>query len=653
MATDFFDRQDYARRQTRWLLVLFGLSVAAIVVVVYFAVVMGLAASNDRHFGPSPPLHLWQPLVFLWVAFGTLTVIGLGSFYKIAELSSGGEQIALMLGGRPVDPQTTDLGERRLLNVVEEMSLASGIPVPPVYILDDEQSINAFAAGHQPGDAVVAVSAGCIKYLTRDELQGVVGHEFSHVLNGDMRLNLRLIGITYGILVLAIIGYYTMRVSGDIARGSRKNGAGAAAGVFIVGLGLMILGYLGVFFGRLIKSIISRHREFLADASAVQFTRNPEGIAGALKKIGGLSIGSRICNSRAEEVSHMFFGDAFAGSFFNLFATHPPLETRIKILDPAFDGAFPEVRPVAIVADVVAGAVGPRVAASEAAASAFVSRAAAIDASDMVKQIGRPQNASLQQAAQTVGGMPTALLDAVREPYVAQAVIYAVLLSRSNPATKAKQMEVLQARIEPPLFQHVRQLSGLCDSSPPEDRLPLAALAIPSLKRASANQYVQLRETVDALVKVDGRMDLFEYCLRTVLLSSLDIHFGLATPPAIRYRSIAAVAGPTTTVLSAVAYVGQKEPEAIDGAFQAGTRNLLRSATLTPSAQCTLRDVDEALAELAQAAPTVKRAVIRGVAACLTYDGKVTVEEGELLRAIAAILACPMPLIATPRGESV
>ena len=220
MATDFFDRQDHARRQTARLLVMFALAVVAIILAIYLVAVLGAAGVEQDHargHAIRPPsrasgIRCSSPGSTL----GTLLVVGLGSLYKIAELSAGGEQIALMLGGRAVNPQTTDLAERRLLNVVEEMALASGIPVPPVYVLDHEPGINAFAAGHQPGDAVVAVSAGCLQYLTREELQGVMGHEFSHILNGDMRLNLRLIGIVYGILVLAILGYYVMRIGGSL-----------------------------------------------------------------------------------------------------------------------------------------------------------------------------------------------------------------------------------------------------------------------------------------------------------------------------------------------------------------------------------------------------------------------------------------------------
>ncbi len=283
MAVDFFEREDNARRQTVRLLVMFALCVAVIILLVYLVAViaLGVGPQPGRPGIPGSPASVWNPGLFLAVALGTIVVVSLGSLYKIAELSAGGEAVALMLGGRVINPQTSALAERRLLNVVEEMALASGIPVPPVYVLENEAAINAFAAGRQPGDAVVAVSRGALDYLSRDELQGVIGHEFSHILNGDMRLNLRLIGVVHGILVLSILGYYVMRFAGFAPRSSRDDRKGDnTAAFFLVGLALFVLGYLGVFLGKLIKSAISRQREFLADASAVQFTRYPEGIAG-------------------------------------------------------------------------------------------------------------------------------------------------------------------------------------------------------------------------------------------------------------------------------------------------------------------------------------------------------------------------------------
>jgi Zn-dependent protease with chaperone function len=675
MSMDFFDREDHARRQTRRLLIMFTVAVVVIILAIYVAVslIVGNAggrgsmsyAGSYRDSGSGVaemPVALWQstpgPLAYLWnppllagITLGTLVVVALGCLYKLHELSAGGEAVALMLGGRAVNPQTRDPAERRLLNVVEEMALASGIPVPPVYVLEHESGINAFAAGHQPGDAVVAVSAGALRYLTREELQGVMGHEFSHILNGDMRLNLRLIGIVYGILVLAVIGYYVMRSAGYVSRGSRKEQGGAAVVLFLLGLTFAILGSLGVFLGKLIKSAISRQREFLADASSVQFTRYPSGLAGALKKIGGLAEGSRIRDAHAEEISHMFFGSAWGNSFFQLFATHPPLAERIRRWEPDFDGHFPAVQPV----DVAVEPVAERPRAGQAvlgqggvpmASAAALDAAMTLDSGEVVARIGRPQTEHLDHATKMVDAMPPLLLHAAREPLTAQAVIYALLLSQDDDAARGRQLGLLQSQLSPHLYQQVQQLAAVTQCLVTATRLPLVDLTVPALKKCSPQQYVQFRQIMEAVGGADSKIDLFGYQLRIVLLSYLDVHFGLKPRPAIRYRTLDAVARPAVVVLSTLAYVGQDRPEDIQRAFQAGAQNLLGTTAILPREQCTLESLDAALAELAQASAAIKRDLITAVTACIAADGKVTIEESELLRAIAAVLACPVPPIA-------
>ncbi len=643
---DFFERQDHARRQTVRLIVLFALSVAVIIVAVYAVALLVMQGGGHAHGPHAPaPVELWDPEMFLAVALCTIVVVALGSLYKVSELAAGGEVVAHMMGGRLVDPQTTDLAERRLLNVVEEMSLASGVPVPPVYVLDNEPSINAFAAGFRPTDAVVAVSRGCLLYLTREELQGVLGHEFSHVLNGDMRLNLRLIGVVYGILVLSIIGYFVMRSAGWAGSSSRdsddRRGDNRAA-FFFIGLALYILGYLGVLLGNIIKAAISRQREFLADASSVQFTRNPGGLASALKKIGGLAEGSRIRDPHAHEISHMFFGDAFAGSIFNLFATHPPLEERIRLLDPNFDGSYAAVEALPDTAE--AGESAAALASGLASGAApRAARAVSTDPDRITGQVGRPQAEHLEHAGRMVAGLPAIVVQAVREPYAARGVIFALLLSREDEATRNRQWQMLQAQAEPPLVRVVQQLSGPLDRLPEENRLPVVDMTIPALKRLSPAQYQAFRQIVEALTAADGKVDLFEYCLRVILLGYLDVQFGLRPAPAIRFKSVSAVAQPATVILSALAYAGQSRPDDIQRAFQAGTHDLLGQARLLPPQQCTFETFDAALGQLAQASPAVKREIIEAVVACIAADGKMTVVEYELLRAVAAALACPLP----------
>ena len=368
MATDFFERQSAARRSTKWLVVLFSFAVIAIVGVVFLAT--WAAVGGFEHYGHQatissavdPPLADLDYQALQWeVPLGacafTLLLIGGGSLFKIAQLNGGGTTVAENVGGIRVNPNTNDLVERRLLNVVEEMALASGVPVPPVFILPEEQGINAFAAGYSPSDAVVAVTRGTAEQLTRDELQGVVAHEFSHILNGDMRLNIRLIGLLHGILLLSLIGRILFRSFAYSGRSRSKNdGAGA---ILLIGLVLIIIGSVGSLLGNLIKAAVSRQREYLADASAVQFTRNPGGIAGALKRIGAAIKGSLLRHPNAAEMSHLYFSQGVWEGFTGLMATHPPLGKRIFRLDPAWNGQYPETPTTPAAFAELAGTAGP------------------------------------------------------------------------------------------------------------------------------------------------------------------------------------------------------------------------------------------------------------------------------------------------------
>ena len=662
MAADFFQQQDAARRRTAKLVVLFLLAVVAIVLAIYLLAAAVVAAAQPstttggvvRH----QPTGLWDPRLFVWVSLGTLTVIALGSLYKIAELSAGGESVALMLGGRLVDPHTTNLAERRLLNVVDEMALASGVPVPPVYVLDGEQSINAFAAGHTPASAVIGVSRGSLTYLSRDELQGVMAHEFSHILNGDMRLNLRLIGVLNGILILAILGYYLMRGAGS-SGGSSKDDARGRFALFLAGLGLLVIGYIGVIFGKLIKAAVSRQREYLADASAVQFTRYPDGIGGALKKIGGLEVGSRIKDAHAEECSHLFFGDAFAGSLVNFLSTHPPLVERIKRIDPSFDGTFPKVKPVAAEVggtmeapgageEIRPGADAQRTAAEDFRAAAekrrrgLAGKNLPFDPTGMAGRIGLPGAAQIVFAAALLEAMSGPVRDASREPYSARAVIYALLLNREEEV-REKQLADLKSRIEELSYRETVQMAAEADRLAEEARLPLVDVTLPALKRLSPEQYGAFRDTVEALVAADGKMDLFEYVVQAVLLNNLDLHFERTKPPAVRYTALTPLLEPLGTVLSKLAHAGQEGPAEAQRALDQAAGALGKAIALVPRDECSLEAFDAAMKELAQGSPQVKKRVLTAAAACIVADGKVTAREGELLRVISALLGCPMP----------
>ena len=652
MTADFFQQQDVARRNTAKLVVLFLLAVIAIILAIYLIVAFIYVASQESYGGelmrPAKPVPFWEPRLILWVSLGTITVIALGSLYKIAELSSGGESVALMLGGRLINPRTQDLAERRLLNVVEEMALASGVPVPPVYVLDKEESINAFAAGQTPSNAVIGVSRGALAYLNRDELQGVMGHEFSHILNGDMRLNLRLIGVLNGILVLAILGYYLMRAAGSGSNGNSKN-AGGRIGLFFVGLGLLVIGYVGVIFGKLIKAAVSRQREYLADASAVQFTRYAGGIAGALRKIGGLSQGSRIKDAHAEECSHLFFGDAFGGAFAGLLSTHPPLADRIKRIDPSFNGVFPKVAPLPAEADAVAPEAAVQAGGLRAAAQKRPrgpkGKTLALDPTGISGRIGLPGAAQMVFASALLEAMSGPVREASHEPYAARAVVYALLLNREEDV-RAKQLADLKSRIEELSYRETEKMAAEVDGMAEEARLPLVDVTLPALKRLSADQYGVFRQTVEALVAADAKIDLFEYVVQAVLLHHLDLQFGRVKPPAIRYHAITPLVPSLGTVLSTLAHAGQDNAADAQRALDQAAVVLGQAVTLLPREECTLPSLDRAMGELAQASPQIKKRVLTAAATCVAADGKVTVKEGELLRVVAALLDCPMPPLA-------
>ncbi len=641
MSTDFFQQQQAARRSTGWLVFYFACAVVALIGLLYLLAAVLLGFVPDEHGHGSP---LWNPALLGVIAFGVGTVVGLGSLFKTAQLAGGGKVVAETLGGRLVPGDTRDLRERRLLNVVEEMAIASGVPVPPVYILPNERGINAFAAGHAPGDAVVAVSEGCFEYLSRDELQGVVAHEFSHILNGDMRLNIRLLGLIYGILVLSIVGRLLFELAGRSRSSSEKDGGGRTA-VLLFGVGLWLLGLAGAFFGRLIQAAVSRQREYLADASAVQFTRNPEGIGGALKKIGGLDAGSAVRDAHASEVSHMFFAEALTG-LSGLLATHPPLFDRIKRLEPQFDGKYPAVRPVAVSADELKGPQPGRLPPLFPGAGRATFPAAALAGEAAAARVARVRPPEVAYAGDLHAAIPAPLLDAAHEPFGARALVYSLLLD-PHPDVRRAQLGHLQRSADSRDYALTLRLAEVVGELPDAARLPLLELALPALRQMSPRQHAAFRAEVDALIAADRRVSVFEYALSCVLARYLDADFNRVRPTS-RPAPAGQLAAQTAVVLSVLAREGNEEEAATRAAFDAGARSYGEpGVSLLPPEQCSLAAFDAALRSLAAATLEVKRRVVNASAACILADRQVTVREGELLRAVCAVLGCPMPPLIT------
>jgi Zn-dependent protease with chaperone function len=622
------------------LIAYFLLAVILIIVTVYVAIaaVLRLAGPAARDGEPASLLSLWDPELFGAVAVGTAALVAGGSLYKIASLSGGGQSVAELLGGRLLHPQTTDPDERRILNIVEEMAIAAGMPVPPVYLLENEEGINAFAAGHSPNDAVVAVTRGCVRTLSRDELQGVIGHEFSHILNGDMRLNLRLMGVLFGILLIGLTGYILLRsTSGYRMRSDRDDDRGGRNLLPLIGLALYVIGYIGVFFANLIKSAVSRQREYLADASAVQFTRNPDGIAGALKKIGALSAGSAIKEPRAEECSHMFFGSAGGfGELFGLLATHPPLVERIRRLDPSFDGDFSKVR---LEPPGDEFGIRPTVARQPRA------RSFAFNPAEAIARVGTIAAPQLLYAAGLMEDLSPLVSAQAHDPLGAQALVLAMLLDE-NESVCQEQLAWLDRYAHPAVVRQTRAILPEAVKLAPEARLPLVERAVPALRQMSPAQMREFLNAVKALVEADKKLTIFEYALQRLLLRHLVTYFVKQPSRPAQYTSFEPLVAPTGEVLSALARGGQSSPDAAGAAFAAGVKALGWPAArveLSPEATTDLMQLDAALRTIDLASRPLKKQILLACAAIIGADGRMTVEEGELLRAISDSIDCPMP----------
>ena len=636
MATDFFQQQDNARRKTFLLVAYFVLAILILIALVY-GLLLALSSYSEGE-----PVSWWQPQLLLVAAPGVGLVVGGASVFKVAQLSSGGQAVALMMGGQEIPGATTDARQKRLLNIVEEMALAAGVPVPPVYVLE-EPSINAFAAGYAPGDAVIAVSRGSLDYLTRDELQGVVAHEFSHILNGDMRLNIRLIGLIFGLMALSIAGRMLMRTSGVSApRGNDSRG-----GLVMLGIGLFVLGLAGAFFGRAIMAAVSRQREYLADASAVQFTRNPEGIAGALKKIGGLAEGSRIDIPQAGEAGHIFFANVFAtAGFAGLLATHPPLVERIRRLDPQFDGQFPEVRKVGIDRTEIEGRRSNRVPPFAGMPGLPQVPVPVLGLADRAaSRVGHVDPEEISYAQTLQDDIPEALRLAAEHPFSAQALVYALLLD-PRADLRSVQLAQLEASAEPPALAETLRLVDIVEALPAAYRLPLFDLAMPALRQMSPRQHRTFRDEVEKLMVADQQLSLFEYTLRCVLHRHLDAQYMPQRQTRSMISSPQKLVEPMATVLALLAWEGQPEFDSADRAFDMGMRGYTGGDNihcLPPLEECSLAAFDTALQKLRQSVPAIKQRIVVAVAACILANDHVTVREAELLRAICDTLDSPLP----------
>ena len=639
---DFFDQQAHAQKQTRRLLWLFGWVIFAFVVLTYVILAVPIRLFSTALLTNTGFLQfIWDPHLACWVVVGTLISIALGCLYKMRLLASGGSAVAELLGGRNIEPNTSDPDEQRLRNVVTEMAIASGTPVPEIYLLDNERGINSFAAGHARDDVAIGVTRGCLKLLTRDELQGVIAHEFSHVLNGDTRLNMKLMALAHGLFWPTIVGRILVRGTTQAPEICESIFDDDESHFFLptapIGVLFLLIGSVSLPLVRLLKSAICREREWLADAAAVQFTRNPVGITGGLKKIGGLFKAGRLDTPFAETASHLYFANSDYDPWFGFLATHPPLAKRILAIDPSFDGQFPKVKSLPPNQFERDQAYEQTVATTISLARKYPE--------ELMAEMGGITADRIKQAAAMRLNLPAKITQALREPAGGASVIYALLLS-ADAATRGQQLQILARQTTPAMVEKVSKLAPQIEALGDNYKFILAEFAVPTLRRLEPGAYDVFDQTMQQLIECDGVVELFEYVLMKMVARRLDATFDVSDAEEIPYGHVTDVLPECAVLLSALAHLGEEDEAKARADFAKGREFLNAPADavrfLTRS-EWDLTRVDAALTRLAKCPLAVQRNVLLACGKTVAADGYVTPREAELLRAIADSLNSPMP----------
>ncbi|MEW8029738.1 MAG: M48 family metallopeptidase [Candidatus Thiodiazotropha sp.] len=630
---NFFEHQDQAKRNTRRLVLLFLLAVVIIVITIDAVLLLLFGNVLNDTAATSQTLSGFltnNSAILLFGSGGTGAAIGLASLYRSASLKDGGGTVARQMGGVPVEADPKDPLRQRLRNVVEEIAIASGVPVPEIYIMEQESGINAFAAGYSPSDAAVAVTRGTLESLNREELQGVIAHEFSHIFNGDMRLNIRLIGALFGIMILAIAGRRIL--SGARFSSSSKNNGGGA--IILFAAALTAIGYIGLFFARWIKAAVSRQREYLADASAVQFTRNPQGIAGALKKIAVHSQGASLARD-SEEIAHMLFGQ---GMRTTLFATHPPIVERIQRIEPGFrEQELGEIAKRML-------RRSRREAEREADASQATAKRAPFDPRTIIEGIGRPGWEQIVAAAALAATLPESLVSAARSTEWAPELLLCILLDKEE-SIRDPQLFAIARRLGAESEKQVRYLMTSAMPIQPEQRLPLLEIAFPALKRRPVEFIHRLLDTVTEIVHLDGKIEVFEFLLAKVI----SLHLTDAINPAQSHiggnRTLVDQAQAVRDVIAILADHGHKESELINRSYENGINSIGLEHLPIQWPTDWVKTLDRALHQLDDLKNKEKERLITALMETILTDTHVTTEELELLRVIGSALHIPIPLL--------
>ncbi|MEM9606877.1 MAG: M48 family metallopeptidase [Actinomycetota bacterium] len=655
-AINFQEHQHQARQSTVRLFVLFGLGLIAIILVVSFLIGL-LFGSQGGEADPLAALAVGAPLT-------TIGVVGTSLVKSNQIKSGGGSYVAQSLGGRPVDFNTLDPAEKQLANVVEEIAIASGMPVPAVFVLDEEDGINAFAAGWSPDNAAIGVTRGALQHFTRNELQGVIAHEFAHIANGDTRVKTRIIGWVFGIAAITVLGRILLHSSWWAPR-SRNSRDNSAAALLAVGLGLLAVGFVGTLFGRMVQAAVSRQREYLADASAVQYTRDPSSIGDALKKIAAFGADNRMKAAHATETQHLFFASALGGGF----ATHPPLQDRIKRLLPDWDGSLPTIdrtperaerrppgRPERAGRDMVPGLPGfpglPGAAglagAAVAAAPPSPSPPPSSSAGDAIAgvELGVPSEAHIEHARAVLARIPESTQAYLHTRQGAVAAVLGLLASK-RPEVRDRQLSVASEAVGMDTA-YLDQAATVINDLDRSLHLPAVDIALHSIGELPYRFKQELIRTIREMDDDPGNRDLFRWVMRRAVIRHISDQDSAADDHS-RY-SLDERADDAATLLGIVAHLNSSGPEESGPAFAAALDGAgLPTRPLTPMKDVTFDDLDDALSRLVALEPAGRRALVTGAAAAVLLDERTTVEEAELIRVIADAVRLPVPLL-LPEG---
>jgi Zn-dependent protease with chaperone function len=684
----FFERQEVQRSQTRLLVAGFIAALLAVVAVINLVVVLGVGES---------PAVVWgrEPMVFFWVSAIVVVVILGACWHKSSQLRAGGAVVARSLGGIHINNKDGDLARQRLVNVVEEMAIAARVRKPQVFILPDEPGINAFAAGHSPDEAAVAVTQGALDNLDRDQLQAVIGHEFSHILNGDMKINMRLTAWIFGLFVITDLASRVMN--------SRRGGKDAAR-LKMIAFAIFIAGSVGMIAGRLLQAAVSRRREHLADASAVQFTRNPQALQSAFIVMAAHAEGTRLNHAGSADVAHMFFAGS-APSWANKvggkwFATHPPIEERVQ----AIDNRVTPLRFRTLVSDerrklkskakaaaaesasAAADGAAPAAAASGATSGAapvatgdrlpMMELGARIDATPVAEAspaVAEPPPSSpghsgstLSLAATMPFGVPaiagrTPPPDPLRnrlstdqqaqvQSFVArvegsllsvQATFVAVLLA-PEPAKARLQLTRLAPLLGIELLKESQALMPHVNALAPPARIAVFVDLLPVLESLAPEHRKRLRAAARAFAPTIGGGDMLRFSATRVLDKKLAKPAPEAPPVPLPDRSDG-----VCMLYAALAQCRFGAGKQGQNSYRAGLMGMLPPQKWAPfpDALLTPADIDAALAKVAQVHPTGKRAFSDGLARVISVGGRLTVPQVELLRGICLIVECAVPVL--------